>query len=56
MGNIFINIQIVITIMNADKGYIYVRRPHISYNNDGVCKLGKTQDIPKRVTQYARVN
>ena len=39
--------------MNADKGYIYVRRPHISHDIDDVCKLGKTQNIPERDTQYA---
>lgn len=39
--------------MNADKGYIYVRRSHISHDIDGVCKMGKTQNIPERDTQYA---
>lgn len=39
--------------MNADKAYIYVRRSHNSYDIDGVCKLGKTQNIPERDTQYA---
>jgi superfamily II DNA or RNA helicase len=39
--------------MNADKAYIYVRRSRNSYDIDGVCKLGKTQNIPERDTQYA---
>jgi restriction endonuclease S subunit len=43
----------LLTKMNPDKGYIYVRRSHISHDIDGVCKLGKTQNIPERDTQYA---
>jgi superfamily II DNA or RNA helicase len=39
--------------MNADKGYIYVRRSHESYDIDGVRKLGKTYNIPERDSQYA---
>jgi predicted helicase len=34
------------------KGYIYVRN-HPSYDVDNSCKLGKTENIPDRDTQYA---
>jgi len=43
----------LLTKMDPDKGYIYVRRSHNSYDIDDVCKLGKTQNIPERDTQYA---
>jgi superfamily II DNA or RNA helicase len=33
-------------------GYIYIRN-HPSYDEDDVCKLGKTNNIPERDTQYA---
>ena len=38
--------------MNQTYGYIYVRF-HESYEKYNACKLGKTQNIPDRDTQYA---
>jgi len=38
--------------MNPDNGYIYVRN-HISYDINNACKIGKTNNIPERDTQYA---
>ena len=38
--------------MNTTNGYIYVRN-HSSYNADNVFKMGKTNNIPERDTQYA---
>jgi hypothetical protein len=38
--------------MNQTKGYIYVRN-HPSYDVDDACKMGKTNNIPERDTQYA---
>jgi superfamily II DNA or RNA helicase len=38
--------------MNKIKGYIYVRN-HPSYDVENSCKLGKTENIPDRDTQYA---
>ena len=34
------------------KGYIYIRN-HPSYDIYGACKMGKTNNIPERDTQYA---
>ena len=38
--------------MDQTNGYIYVRN-HSSYDVDDACKLGKTNNIPERDTQYA---
>ena len=38
--------------MNQTNGYIYFRR-HPSYDADDACKMGKTNNIPERDTQYA---
>jgi superfamily II DNA or RNA helicase len=38
--------------MNLTNGYIYVRI-HSSYDVDDACKMGKTNNIPERDTQYA---
>ena len=38
--------------MKINKGYIYIRT-HSSYDEEGVCKLGKTNNIPERDIQYA---
>ena len=38
--------------MNQTDGYIYVRN-HPSYDVDDACKMGKTNNIPERDTQYA---
>jgi len=38
--------------MNSANGYIYVRN-HQSYDVDDACKMGKTNNIPERDTQYA---
>ena len=38
--------------MNSNNGYIYVRQ-HIYYNNDKICKLGKSKNIPNRDNCYA---
>lgn len=38
--------------MNSNKGYIYIRN-HISYDIYNACKMGKTNNIPERDTQYA---
>ena len=34
-----------------NNGYIYIRR-HKYYENDNICKLGKTKNIPERDTIY----
>ena len=34
------------------KGYIYIRN-HPSYDVENACKLGETENIPERDTQYA---
>ncbi len=38
--------------MISTKGYIYVRN-HPSYDLDDACKMGKSNNIPERDTQYA---
>ena len=38
--------------MNQTNGYIYVRN-HPSYDVDDACKMGKSNNIPERDTQYA---
>ena len=38
--------------MNKTNGYIYVRN-HPSYDVDYACKIGKTNNIPERDSQYA---
>ena len=38
--------------MDHTNGYIYIRN-HPSYENNNACKLGKTQNIPERDSQYA---
>jgi len=38
--------------MNSTNGYIYVRN-HPSYDVDDACKMGKSDNIPDRDTQYA---
>ena len=38
--------------MNQTNGYIYIRR-HESYDVFNACKLGKTNNIPERDSQYA---
>ena len=38
--------------INHLNGYIYIRN-HSSYDVENVCKMGKTNDIPQRDTQYA---
>ena len=38
--------------MNLTNEYIYVRI-HSSYDVDDACKIGKTNNIPERDTQYA---
>lgn len=38
--------------MNSNNGYIYIRYHHY-YNNDNICKLGKTTNIYDRDTTYA---
>ena len=32
---------------------MYYIRQHIYYNNDNICKLGKTKNIPERDNTYA---
>ena len=38
--------------MNSNNGYVYIRQ-HIYYENDKICKLGKTKNIPDRDNVYA---
>ncbi len=38
--------------MLKNNGYVYIRT-HYSYDNDNVCKLGETINIPNRDSQYA---
>ena len=38
--------------MNINNGYIYIRN-HIYYDNDNICKLGKTKNIANRDNNYA---
>ena len=38
--------------MHSNNGFIYIRQ-HQYYNNDNICKLGKTKNIPDRDTCYA---
>jgi len=38
--------------MNSTNGYIYVRN-HPSYDVDDACKMGKSDNIPDRDSQYA---
>ena len=38
--------------MNYNNGFIYIRQ-HIYYENDKICKLGKTKNIPDRDNNYA---
>ena len=38
--------------MNSNNGYVYIRQ-HIYYNNDKICKLGKSKNIPNRDNCYA---
>jgi superfamily II DNA or RNA helicase len=38
--------------MDLNNGYIYIRR-HIYYENDKICKLGKSKNIPDRDNGYA---
>jgi len=38
--------------MNLINGYIYIRN-HTSYDINDACKMGKTNNIPERDTQYA---
>ena len=38
--------------MNSNNGYVYIRQ-HIYYNNDKICKLGKSKTIPNRDNCYA---
>jgi hypothetical protein len=38
--------------MNKTNEYIYIRN-HLSYDIDDACKMGKTNNIPERDTQYA---
>ena len=36
---------------SVEKGYIYVRN-HEAYDKYDLCKIGKTENIPKRDTTY----
>ncbi len=38
--------------MDYNNGYIYVRQ-HAYYENDKICKLGKSKNIPDRDNSYA---
>ena len=38
--------------MDSNNGFIYIRQ-HINYNNDNICKLGKTKNILDRDNCYA---
>jgi len=38
--------------MNSNNGFVYVRQ-HIYYENDKICKLGKSKNIPDRDNGYA---
>jgi superfamily II DNA or RNA helicase len=38
--------------MNSINGYIYIRN-HLAYDVEDVCKMGKSNNIPERDTQYA---
>ena len=38
--------------MDSNNGYVYVRQ-HVYYNNDKICKLGKSKNIPDRDNSYA---
>jgi superfamily II DNA or RNA helicase len=38
--------------MNSNNGYVYIRQ-HIYYENDKICKLGKSKIIPDRDNSYA---
>lgn len=38
--------------MNSNNGFVYIRQ-HIYYNNDKICKLGKSKNIPDRDNSYA---
>jgi predicted helicase len=38
--------------MTSNNGYIYIRQ-HIYYENDKICKLGKSKNIPDRDNAYA---
>ncbi len=40
------------TKMNSINGYIYIRN-HLAYDVEDVCKMGKSNNIPERDTQYA---
>ncbi len=38
--------------MNSNNGFVYIRQ-HIYYENDKICKLGKSKNIPDRDNTYA---
>ena len=38
--------------MDSNNGFVYVRQ-HIYYENDQICKLGKSKNIPDRDNSYA---
>ena len=38
--------------MDSNNGFVYVRQ-HVYYENDKICKLGKTKNIPDRDNGYA---
>ena len=38
--------------MDSNNGFVYVRQ-HIYYENDKICKLGKSKNIPDRDNGYA---
>jgi len=38
--------------MNSNNGFVYIRQ-HIYYENDKICKLGKSKNIPDRDNNYA---
>ena len=38
--------------IDSNNGFVYVRQ-HIYYENDKICKLGKSKNIPDRDNSYA---
>jgi len=38
--------------INSNNGFVYIRQ-HIYYDNDKICKLGKSKNIPDRDNNYA---
>ena len=47
-----VNYKIYYMNMDSNNGFVYVRQ-HVYYENDKICKLGKSKNIPDRDNGYA---